>query len=159
MGRTPRNRMTAVEETQEQAQRTPDMIEGERLYWHGVCGDIPFQGVTISGIEFMRWTSAVVPSDEGGGRYRLSDRRLGHVVPMSQELVEDIRAKVADMVVVWPAGPGRGKCYIRKVSDPKYRRIPQNERPMGNYIYLVEVDNPNVFDRSKEPAPLVAPAA
>ena len=141
--------------TVEADQETPPTLEGAaKWYWYGVCGSIPYQDVTVAGIQFMRWTAKAEEDDSGGGHFRLGSKRLGHVTPLDAETVEAIHKRVADLVVVWPARIGKGKAFIRSLSDKKYRRVPGNEKPMGNYLYLQEVAGPHTFDRSKEPAPI-----
>ena len=128
---------------------------GEKLYWHGLTGKIPFQNVVVGRVTFHRFTRRVVEDDDGAGRFHLGDKVAGHVAPIGQDAVDEAMKGISEKVLVWTGrGVGSGRCHIRSLSDKRYKRNPRNEEPLGAHLYLTEVGSRDGFDRTKEPAPI-----
>lgn len=129
------------------------------LYWLGTTKDSPFQNVTAKAIDrsvtFHQFTNAIDKDDEG--QDFVGHKLPGIVLELELDEVQAVLKDIEDKVVtcsatVWKAGPH----HIRRKSDPRYKSIPKQERPLGRFLYLMPVEDREGFNRSKEPAPIVA---
>lgn len=149
----------AVAEVDEQT------LDTARPYWCGAIKKAPFQNVNIptpfGSVDFFEYTNRVEMNDDG--EKFVGAKQLGVVAHLTDAKAKAALKAIENRVVVAfnakAAVEGKYTTYkIRRLDDKTYVRDRRNETPLGKWLYMAPVDDPDGFNRMKEPAPIAQSA-
>lgn len=108
---------------------------GAQPYWVGTLPECPKQNVVLGGIDFPQYTEQII-DQEGGLTQR--NRRNGDVKYLTADQVKAIKAAGKRKVV-----RSQGALTTILNTDHKRYRPHTNDKPLGQFVYLVPLDDMN----------------
>lgn len=128
-----------------------------KRYWIGAIPSAPFDNKHAAGITICKYTG-LIEADPASGVLNLDRAYAGAIVEMSDKHVEDFKNAVAHKAIRTVGrredATGNYRCDSYNVTDERYRAT-SVDKPLGCYVYMVEMDERMPMDWRKTVPPVM----